>query len=268
MPIHFRNFPVNQPFTLDSVGNHWSQDRVVRPKGYPLYHYLQTEAGQGIIEVQGKEYALGEGEGLLIAPFIRHTYTKDSDEWLTSFATFTGTIDNSIAGIIGNRPVMYIEKERGAHIAALIDDIMERWSTLSTDSRELSIYCYRLLLDFTDSAYTSRLTADPLYLRYVEPVIKEIETHYASGLTVQELSRRVYITPQYLSRLFGRFLGCPVYEYLNSYRINRARELLVSNPRMEVQQIAAKTGFSDTSHFIAMFKKSTGVTPLEFRRLN
>ena len=49
---------------------------------------------------------------------------------------------------------------------------------------------------------------------------------------------------------------------------DKARELLVSNPRMEVQQIAAETGFSDASHFIAMFKKITGVTPLEFRRLN
>jgi AraC-like DNA-binding protein len=76
------------------------------------------------------------------------------------------------------------------------------------------------------------------------------------------------VTPQYLARLFRRFLGCSPYEYLTNYRINRARELLVSNPRLEVQQIARQTGFSDTSHFIAMFKKATGVTPLEFRRLN
>ena len=85
---------------------------------------------------------------------------------------------------------------------------------------------------------------------------------------MQELSRRVYVTPQYLSRLFRRFLGCSAYEYLTVFRINKAREFLVSRPDMEVQQIAGKTGFSDTSHFIAMFKKITGFTPLEFRKLN
>ncbi len=112
------------------------------------------------------------------------------------------------------------------------------------------------------------MTDEPLYLRYVAPVIKEIETRYDTELTVQELSAGVYVTPQYLSRLFRRFLGCSAYEYLTTFRINKARELLVSAPRMEVQQIAGETGFSDASHFIAMFKKITGVTPLEFRRLN
>ena len=35
----------------------------------------------------------------------------------------------------------------------------------------------------------------------------------------------------------------------------------------EVQEIAAQTGFSDPSHFIAMFRKNTGRTPLEFRKI-
>lgn len=269
MPIHFRNSPVNEPFILDSIGNRWSQDRVLRPKGYPLYHYLHTEKGQGIVETPGKTYILNEGEGILIAPYLHHTYGKNTEEWLTSFVTFTGTIGSSISKIVGNRPVIFIEKEQGSRISAQIDSIMDDWDMLATDNQTLSIKCYCLLMHFADSIHTRALSEEPLYVRYVEPVIKEIETHYDSTeLTASGLSARVFVTPQYLSRLFRRFLGCSVYEYLTTYRINRARELLVSNPRMEVQQIAGLTGFSDTSHFIAMFKKITGVTPLEFRRLN
>lgn len=78
MPIHFRNSPVNEPFIFDSIGNRWSQDRVLRPNGYPLYHYLQTEKGRGIVELQGKTYTLDEGEGILIAPYIHHTYNYGS----------------------------------------------------------------------------------------------------------------------------------------------------------------------------------------------
>ena len=105
-----------------------------------------------------------------------------------------------------------------------------------------------------------------MYQRYVAPVMKEIETHYNTILTVRELSEKVYITPQYLSRLFGRFLGCSVYEYLTTCRITHAKEFLLMDPKMEVQKIAEKVGFLDTSHFIAIFKKVTGFTPLGFRK--
>ena len=268
MPIHFRNSPVNEPFIFDSIGNRWSQDRVLRPTGYPLYHYLHTEQGRGIIRIQEQDYILNEGEGILIAPFLKHSYVKDSEEWFTSFATFTGTIRGSIGNMVGNRPFILIEKEQGARIRGMIDSIMREWDSLSSDSHTLSIRCYCLLMHFADTTHARVLAKEPLYLRYVEPVLKDIEARYASELTVQELSRKVYITPQYLSRLFRRFLGCSVYEYLTVYRINRAREFLVSDPRMEVQQIARRTGFTDTSHFIAMFKKAAGITPLEFRKLN
>ena len=55
MPIYFRNTPVTEPFTFDSIGNNWIQDQMNRPKGYPKYHYLQTEKGRGILKVQGKK---------------------------------------------------------------------------------------------------------------------------------------------------------------------------------------------------------------------
>ena len=107
-----------------------------------------------------------------------------------------------------------------------------------------------------------------MYVKYVAPVIKIIETQYDCPLTAQELSRQVYVTPQYLSRLFNRFLGYSVYEYLVMYRITKAKELLITHWDLDVQQIALSVGFQDPSHFIVMFRKITGTTPLEFRKNN
>ena len=216
MAIHYRNFPVIEPFIFDSIGCCWSQDRVLRPKGFPLYHYLQTEQGCGTVKVQGTEYVLNENEGLLISPYLHHSYERNTEEWLTAFATFTGTIHSSIDKMVGNKPIIFIEKEQGAMISALINEIMENWDLLSADTRALSLKCYDLLMHFTNSRHPRPLTDEPLYLRYVAPIIKEIETHYNSELTVSDLSGRVYVTPQYLSRLFRRFLGCSVYEYLTT----------------------------------------------------
>lgn len=61
MPIHFRNTPVSEPFTFDSIGNHWVQENTSRPKGYPLYHYLQSEKGNGRIMIREKYTSCRKG---------------------------------------------------------------------------------------------------------------------------------------------------------------------------------------------------------------
>lgn len=116
-----------------------------------------------------------------------------------------------------------------------------------------------------DNPFVGNMTEEETYQKYVRPAIEKIETEFDSDLTVQELAASVYVTPQYLSRLFTRFLGCSTHEYLTSHRINEAKRYLLANPKMEIQEIARQVGFGSTSHFIAVFKKKTGITPLSFR---
>lgn len=289
MALYLRSKFTSEPYVFDSIGSHWVQERVVRPNGYPVYHYLQTQKGVGRIEIQGKTYLLHEGEGVLTAPFVSHAYFAEAKGWTTLFVTVTGSMESSILSMLGNRQVIFTEKEQGEQIESLITGILDKYGNsmqsveeLPEDyhavsdmkqpasiyaSRELSADCYRFLMHFMDGVYSADLQNEPLYQRYVVPIVKEIETNYSEKLTVSNLSRMVYITPQYLSRLFGRFLGCSAYEYLTAYRITKAKEMLITNPKMEVMHIAGFVGFEDVSHFIAMFKKMTGVTPLEFRTL-
>lgn len=268
MPILFRSTPVNEPFIFESAGNAWEQDRVSRPNGFPFYHYLQTEKGAGTVRVREQSYTLREKEGILIAPFIRHSYEKATDIWTTKFISFTGLLENSIPAILGKHSVIFVSQEAGEKIAGLIDSCITYCSSHSADAKQLSVLCYSMLLCFSDIHLSRPLEVDPLFISYVEPVMKEIELNYALNMTVEELSRKVFITPQYLSRLFRRFLNCSTYEYITSYRISRAKELLIAKPGMDVQDIARCTGFSDASHFIVVFKKLTGMTPLEFRKSN
>ena len=65
MAIYFSNTLSKEPFQFDSVGNHWLQEALSRPQGYPIYHYLQTEEGCGIFTIDGKEYFLPEDHGIL-----------------------------------------------------------------------------------------------------------------------------------------------------------------------------------------------------------
>ena len=268
MNVVFRSSPVTDPFTFESVGNGWNQDRVTRPSGYPFYHYLQTEQGFGKIETAAGTYILKKDEGLLIAPFIRHSYNKSGDIWLVKFATFTGTAERSIPQIMGNRQVIPVNNGQGAKIATLIDNSIALCRTHPLDGKQLSVNCYAILVNIADTAHAGSPADEPLYRNYVLPVIKEIERDYSLPLTIAELSRHVFITPQYLTRLFRRYLNCSAYEYLTSFRLSKAKELLITEPYLEIQDIARRIGFTDSSHFIAVFRKAVGTTPLDFRRMN
>lgn len=98
MPIYFSNTLNREPFQFDSVGNHWMQESLHRPQGYPKYHYLQTEQGCGILTIDGNELLLPEGHGILITPHVPHAYrTADQGVWMTCFATFGGTLEAQLS---------------------------------------------------------------------------------------------------------------------------------------------------------------------------
>ena len=247
MSIYFRNTPVSAPFMFESLGNHWNQVNIFRPDGYPYYHYLQTEKGTGRIEVRGKFYTLGANEGILIAPGVPHSYHRESTSWTTMFATFTGTLAGSIPYMTDNQEVILVEKEQGASIRKMISSTLRKYHQPTPDMKSLSSDCYNFLMNFTDCAASPKIQDNPLYQRYVIPVIKEIETGYQQDITAAQLSRSVFVSPQYLSRLFRRFMGCSVYEYVTMYRISRARELLLSRPDMKIQDFPTPATLSPCS---------------------
>jgi transcriptional regulator GlxA family with amidase domain len=67
------------------------------------------------------------------------------------------------------------------------------------------------------------------------------------------------------TRRFERLHGTPPGEYLRSAQLSRAKELLRSTP-LPVHVIAARTGYSCTRTFHRTFRRSTGMTPDEYRR--
>ncbi len=267
MPIYFNPDPYGLPLTFESIGNRWPQEPIHRPDGYPCHHWLQTERGAGEVFLCGRRLLLAEGMGLMIAPQTPHRY-QAAGEWTTAFVTFAGTLAGDIGKIIGNAPFVTLSEWEGASFQAWIDAAVRRHEAQALDAAAFSVECYRMLLRLGRTRKPENGALNPLYQRYVAPVIKHIETNYAQDVTVEDLASSVYISPQYLIRLFKRFMGLSPYRYLLNARLNRAKELLAGRPVLEIQQVAAAVGYQDASHFIAAFRRGTGLTPLAFRRLH
>ena len=71
-----------------------------------------------------------------------------------------------------------------------------------------------------------------------------IDAHYKEPLTLQSISKALHISPYYLCHIFKENTDSSVMEYLNTSRINAAKELLKTESG-SVKDIAFETGFSD-----------------------
>jgi len=92
---------------------------------------------------------------------------------------------------------------------------------------------------------------------YIENNIHEqISLHYVADL--------LQLNYQYFSALFKMETGYTFSEYVTNVRIEKAKQLL-SQTNMKIYNIASMCGYSNVKHFMNVFKKSTGMTPSEFR---
>jgi len=87
-------------------------------------------------------------------------------------------------------------------------------------------------------------------------------------LTLSDLAAAINLNPHHLSQIinseFGKSFAC----FINEYRIEAARHLLSVSDNKTVIEIAMESGFASKSSFNALFKKHTGVTPSEYRRMS
>jgi signal transduction histidine kinase/AraC-like DNA-binding protein len=122
-----------------------------------------------------------------------------------------------------------------------------------TERESLDVIHRALAGDETLPAHTSAL---------VKRVLVYIHQNYARPLTRWEIAQSVGISEDYLSRLFHRELGISPWDYLNRYRILKARMLLATTSH-SIGAIARQVGFKDPAYFSRVFRKVVGMSPKE-----
>lgn len=89
---------------------------------------------------------------------------------------------------------------------------------------------------------------------------------YSQGITLEEISDRLNVTPEYLGTQFKKEIGETFSIYIKKYRINKAKKLLLST-NLKLYQISERVGYNDPKYFSKVFKERTNYLPLEYRKL-
>jgi AraC-like DNA-binding protein len=100
--------------------------------------------------------------------------------------------------------------------------------------------------------------------RATTAIVEHLRCHYTEPLSLDELSRKLNYTPQYISSLFHKDTGMSLQEFLQRIRIEEACRLIEQGEQQMVR-IAQKVGYGDVKHFARVFRRIKGVSPREFR---
>ena len=120
------------------------------------------------------------------------------------------------------------------------------------------------LISMIELAYT-RQKENEAGENLITEICRYLRQNYALDLTTESVCKKFYCSRSYLSHTFKTGTGKSFRDYLNEIRIDHAKRLLKYSA-LSVREIAFSVGFSDQNYFSGVFKRTTGLSPLAYRK--
>lgn len=147
--------------------------------------------------------------------------------------------------------------------AELEEMLLEYRNQLNFTSNKLSGMMLKILCtSFRQDLAVSRSGA--LQSGVIDDIIEYIHLHYAEDLSNENIAAVFKYHPNYINKQMVQATGRSLHQYLISYRIRRAVELLTTTSH-PVSTIATMVGFNDIPHFTRLFHQRTGLSPNDYR---
>lgn len=253
--------------------------------GSPFTRIYCVTEGRAWIIINGHRRELTPGHLYIIPAFTRHSYECDgrfSHYYLHIYESYHSgrticdryeQLPFEIVPAAGDREIFEYICRRHPELAltAYNPQIYDTKSRLADSARRFDALAEAekmyirgavliLLSRFIEHATLKAAAVD----RRLEPVLKYIDSHIDSAISLDRLAAEAAVSKQYLIRLFRHSFGTTPVAYMNRRRIEKAQLLLLTTV-LPVKEIAYSLGFSDSSYFDRLFKKRTGCTPQKYR---
>ena len=125
---------------------------------------------------------------------------------------------------------------------------------------------HHLIYRYSNLSNTPPRSTGGLSSRRLKLVLEYIEDTLGQPIKLRELAALAGISARHFERAFRQSTGSSPHAYVTDRRLHGARDLLISQLELPIEQIALRLGFSSSSHFSSAFRRQTGLTPTEFRK--
>jgi AraC-like DNA-binding protein len=104
------------------------------------------------------------------------------------------------------------------------------------------------------------------YTEVVSQAMKQDKLFLNPELNIRDLAEKVELHPKLLSQVINKGFGRNFFDFVNSYRVTEAKEIMLSEPQKTILEVLYEVGYNSKSAFNKAFKINTGQTPSEFRK--
>ncbi|MFJ7936140.1 helix-turn-helix domain-containing protein [Sporosarcina sp. NPDC096371] len=220
-----------------------------------------TLSGEGYFIVDDEKITSSQGDVILLMPKVPHQYgTREGSEWNFMWVHFSPELfeTNYLSG--ENLVKLTMENK---HIQNRLSQAFDK---LILDYRERNNYWFELCQNSLKEillliAQKQKYSIEPR----VEEVLHLLSKQMSESFKIEELARKVGLSPSRLSHLFKENVGSSILETLKQMRLNQAALLLEHTDR-NASEVAVEVGFQNYNHFAIQFRKRFGISPRNYKK--
>lgn len=274
----FSVFPNENFFDLGLYQYGWEQCAPAHSFGpaarnHYIFHYVISGTGTLFADDENgntTEWQVKSGQGFMLFPGQVNTYIADSTlPWEYTWVEFDGLRAREIvttAGLSLNQPVYHASSKE------LRNQMMGEMLYLSRHSEEspfhLIGHLYLFLDYFMRSAATVHVKQNgSIRDFYIKEALSYIEQNFQNDISVEDISAFCGLNRSYFGKIFHDTIGRSPQEFLISYRMTKAAELLKITS-LSIADIGNAVGYPNQLHFSRAFKNVYGMSPRNWRTKN
>lgn len=227
------------------------------------------EKGKRYLVYKDQAFSLDEGDLIVFNPGDSHSCEQVDDRALDFRAVNIkpDCMRKAVLDITGKDSLPYFRQPvlPNSELAGCLRELHTMIAEEEKDFKKEELFLLlieELIKEYSDVEFP--LARAPVSCE-IQTVCDYLEENYAKNINLNDLCELAGLSKYYFLRSFTKQKGISPYRYLETIRINQAKQLLENGVRPI--DAALQTGFSDQSHFNHFFKRLIGLTPAQYRTI-
>lgn len=230
---------------------------------------LYTRHGSGILHLPNKTYSLEEGTLLYLnctsPPSMK--FELSGSLWQYTVFFIQGELLSYYESLVPFSHALLISPSPYSAIPAGLEKLLQYGNAALLPNKLQDAGILTGILTALWIEGFSMETLEEKYPSWLLEIKQSLDIFFMKPFNLEDLEERYHISKYRICREFSAAFGLPPLKYLNRRRIEAAKNLILSSDK-HIHEIAEEVGFENTNHFINLFKKETGLTPLVYRKMS